>query len=198
LPRNPTPDPDLYFPLHERSEVFSLAVRSAQNPAQFAADVRAALKQIDATMPIYNVATMRQLTQAQLAPSRFAGFLMGLFAGVALLLALVGTYSVMSYVVTQRTREIGIRMALGAQPKQIFEGVIRWGALLGGIGVALGIAGAIALRTSIASLLYQVSATSPLVIGSVALLMLVCALVACYLPARRATRVDPMVALRYE
>jgi len=202
LPRNPTPDPDLYFPLSERSEVFSLAVRVAgaggKDPAQMGNAMRARLKQYDAAMPVYSIATMDELVGQQLSASRFARSLMGTFAGLALLLALVGTYSVMSYLVAQRTQELGIRMALGARPRDIFAGVVLQGLLLGAAGAGAGIVGALLLRRTLGELLYEVSATSPAVLGTVALLIVGATVLACYIPARTATKVDPMVALRNE
>jgi putative ABC transport system permease protein len=198
LPRNPTPDPDIYLPLSERSDSFVLTVRTPGDPGTLAQPLRAELKKFDSSIVSWNVASMRERVGDQLSTSRFAGSLMGLFAAVALLLALVGTYSVMSYLVSQRTQEIGIRMALGARPSQIFRSVVGQGFLMGAVGVGVGVAAALVLARFVASLLFGVSASNPVVIGSVALLMLAASLLACYLPARRATRVDPMVALRYE
>jgi putative ABC transport system permease protein len=196
LPRNPTPDPDIFFPLHERAEVFSLTARTQADPGQMGAALRAAVKEFDAAIPIYNVAPMRDLVGGQLAASRFAGSVMGLFAAIALLLALIGTYSVMSYVVSQSTQEIGIRMALGAQPQHIFRRVVGQGFLFGLLGTGTGVVVSLLLGRALSELLFGVSPTNPLIIGVVALLMLACTALACYVPARRATLVDPMVALR--
>jgi putative ABC transport system permease protein len=142
--------------------------------------------------------TLDNLLSDSVSPRRFSTFLLGIFAGLALLLAAMGIYGVMSYVVSLRTNEIGIRMALGAEPRDIWKLVIGRGAQLALSGVALGIIGAFAFTSVISSLLYGVKPTDPLTFGGVALLLMSVALLACYIPARRAIRVDPVVALRYE
>jgi ABC-type antimicrobial peptide transport system permease subunit len=142
--------------------------------------------------------TVSQVFSDSLGTQHFNLILIGAFAGTALLLAMAGIYGVMAYTVEQRTREFGVRMALGAQPSDVLSLVLRQGIMTIVIGVAAGIFGAIALTRLMASLLYHTSATDPMTFAGVALLLTFIALLASYLPARRATRVDPVIALRYE
>jgi putative ABC transport system permease protein len=153
---------------------------------------------VDNQIPVTRVQTMTEARAASVAGQRFNMLLLGIFASVALILAAVGIYGVISYSVTQRTHEIGIRMALGAQTKDVLKLILGRGLLLALAGVAIGIAGAFALTRVMASLLFNVSATDPVTFAVVALLLVLVALLASYIPARRAMRVDPMVALRYE
>jgi putative ABC transport system permease protein len=141
---------------------------------------------------------MAQVISSSVAGPRFNTLLLGVFAGVALFLAAIGIYGVMAYAVTQQTHEIGIRLALGAQPRNVLQLVLRRGVRLAGVGATFGVAAALALTRLIAGLLYDVSATDPFTFSCVVILLLAIALLACYVPARRAMRVDPMVALRYE
>ena len=153
---------------------------------------------MDPNVPIYDIKTMDQRLSESLARRRFAMFALGLFAMVAMLLAAVGIYGVMSYSVTQRTREIGIRMALGAPTSGVLRLIVGQGMLLAGVGVVIGLAGAVATTRLMASLLYGISATDPTTFVVIGVLLASIALLACYIPAQRATKVDPMVALRYE
>ncbi len=173
-------------------------IRTASDPAALAQAAIGEIHKFDPTLPVTHVMTLDNLLVDSVSPRRFSTFLLGVFAGLALLLAAMGIYGVMSYVVSLRTNEIGIRMALGAQQRDIWRLVIGRGAQLAFAGVALGIVGAFAVTKLISSLLYGVKPTDPITFGGVALLLLSVALLACYVPARRAMRVDPMVALRYE
>jgi len=176
----------------------SLAVRTASDPMALLAAVRGAVKEIDPAQPIGNVKTMETVVAESVADRRLNMLLLGVFAAVALTLAITGIYSVMSYTATQSTREIGIRIALGAQASDVLKLIVGHGAVLSLIGVALGVVAALGLTRLMETLLYGVTATDPLTFVGVSALLMMVALVACYVPARRATKVDPMVALRYE
>jgi putative ABC transport system permease protein len=197
LPDNPTPDPDVYLPFTDRSLQVGIVVRSSVPPASIAAPVRAAIRGLDPSIPIYSVASLDSLVAGQTSQSRFTMWLMGVFAVVALSLAVIGIYGVMSYLVTQRTREIGIRLALGAEGRDILRLVVGNGVRLIAAGIVIGVAAAFALQRLVESLLYGVTAADGASAGAVALLAVV-ALLACYVPALRATRVDPLKALRCE
>jgi putative ABC transport system permease protein len=192
--------PEYYIPFEQApSAVTQVVVRSkGEDAAALTASVRAALKGVDTNLLIWETRTMDELVGQSVAPQRFNVALLGFFAALAMLLAAVGIYGVMSYTVTQRRHELGIRMALGAQRRDVLRLVVRQGMLLTLVGLALGLAGAFAATRLMAGLLYGVSATDPLVFAAVSLLLAAVALVACYVPARRATKVDPMIALRYE
>lgn len=163
-----------------------------------AATAREQVAAIDRGVPVYQIATMDQLLGNSVAPQRFNLFLLGLFASLALALAAVGVYGVLAFSVSRRIHEIGIRLALGAHQRDILRLVIRQGMTLALAGIFLGIVGAMALTRLMAGLLYGVSATDPMTFIAVPVLLMFVALAACYVPARRATRVDPMTALRHE
>ncbi|MBA3320532.1 MAG: ABC transporter permease [Pyrinomonadaceae bacterium] len=176
----------------------SLAVRTKSEPEALTAAVRGAVLAIDKNQPVYDIKTMDDTLSASIANSRLVVLLFGVFALFALLLATVGIYGVISYSVAQHTHEIGIRMALGAQRTDVLRLVVEQGMKLTLLGVVAGITAALVLTRVMASLLYGVSPTDPLVFAGVGLLLTIVALLACYIPARRASKVDPMVALRYE
>ena len=176
----------------------TLVVRTKDNPLSHISAIQNQVKAVDKDLPVYNVRTMEQLRERSAAPQRFQMLLLGSFAAGALILAMVGLYGVMSYAVTQRTHEIGIRMALGAGKREVLSMVLGEGLTLALIGVAIGLAGSLALTRTLTSLLYEVSAIDPLTLVATPLLLAGVALGACFIPARRAAKVDPMVALRYE
>ncbi|HKS29933.1 MAG TPA: ABC transporter permease [Pyrinomonadaceae bacterium] len=176
----------------------TLVARTNSEPTEFTQAIRNEVRAIDPEQPVYNVKTMEQIVDESISAKRLAMVMLGFFAFGALLLAAIGIYAVMSYSVTSRSHEIGIRMALGAQPTDILRLIIRQGLVLTLIGIVLGLAGAFALTRAMTEILYGVDATDPLTFGGISLLLSLVALAACYIPARRATRVDPMVALRYE
>jgi predicted permease len=195
LPANPTADPDIYLPFADRNSLLAIALRTSVPPASLIATVRATIRSTDPSIPVYNVATMDELVGRQTAQSRFTMWLMGIFAACALMLAVVGIYGVMSYLVTQRTREIGIRLALGAADGDILRLVVGNGARLIGVGIAIGVVASIALSRLVTTLLFGVTAWDPASAAAVGVLAAV-AVAACYLPAARAVRIDPLRALR--
>ncbi|MDQ3686028.1 MAG: ABC transporter permease, partial [Acidobacteriota bacterium] len=176
----------------------SIAVRTTSEPASLTAAVRQAVLEIDKDQPIYSVRTMEQILSESVASRRLSMTLFSLLAGLALLLATVGIYGVIAYTVSSRTHEIGVRVALGAQTGDVLRLILKQGLVLILSGVTVGILTAFLLSRVLASLIFEVSATDPATFVVVPLLLVAVALLACYIPARRATRVDPMVALRYE
>ena len=191
--------PFLYVSLRPQSSQFlTMVVRTTSEPQNAMTAIRREFQQLDATLPVYNVKTMVEHMALSLFPARVAATLLGSFGLLALLLAAIGIFGVMSYAVTQRTREIGIRMALGAQYGDVLRLVIRHGMVMTSIGLALGLVASFALTRFMESLLFGVSATDPATFVVIALVLTLVALLACYLPARRATKVDPLIALRCE
>lgn len=190
---------DLYVPYGQSSVVFRyVAIRTASDPQALTHTIRREVAALDQTQAITDVKTMEQLVARSLARPRFNMLLLAFFALLAATLASIGLYGVMSYIVMQRTNEVGIRIALGAQSRDVLRLFVGQGLRLALIGIAIGLAGALLLTRVMASLLYGVSTTDPMTFIGVAALLIGITLLACYIPARRATKVDPLVALRYE
>jgi predicted permease len=189
----------VYYPFEQYiARNMYLLVRTTSDPAPMTAAITKEIQTLDAELPVFDVNTMEQRLYDSRARQRFSMLLLGVFAAFSMTLAAVGIYGVMTYWVTQRTHEIGIRMALGAQPRNILRLVIRQSLILVSVGLAIGLAGAFALTRVMSSLLFGISATDGLTFVMVSLLLGCIALFASYIPARRAAKVDPMVALRYE
>jgi putative ABC transport system permease protein len=176
----------------------TLVIRARDASPGLVAEVKKEIWSLDAQIPVGDVHAMDELVAVSVAQQRFNMLLLGLFAALALILAAVGIYGTMAYTVNQRTHEIGIRTALGAHRRDVLRLIMRDGAKIALFGIASGIAGALALTRLMASLLFDVKPTDPATFAGVAILLALVALAACYIPARRAMRVDPMVALRYE
>ena len=196
------PHPERYFPLtmwmQDAGFFGTIVARSAVPPTSILTSIRGDVRELDASLAVYHVRTMREVIADAMQGTTLQTFLLGSFAGLALILAAVGLYGVMAYLVTQRTHEIGVRMALGAQQNDVLRLVLRQGMKLTLLGIAIGIAGALALSWLLAALLFGVGARDPLTFVVVPVVLALVALAACYIPARRAARVDPLVALRYE
>jgi len=192
-----SPDPDIYLPFADTNSQIALAIRTSVPPDAVAAPVRAAIRAADPAIAIYGVATMNERFREQTAASRFLTWTMGVFAGIALGLCALGIYGVTSYVVTQRTREIGIRLALGAQPREVLRAIVAGGARLILIGIALGSVASIALRRVVSSQVLDVPLTDPAA-GLALVLFALIGLAACLVPGLRATRLDPVRALHQE
>ena len=192
-------EPEAYVP-HAQVPFGSmtLVVKTAPDARSLVSAVRNEVRALDKDLPVYNVKTLEDYLAASVAQPRFNTLLLASFAGLALVLTAVGLYGVMSYAVVQRTHEMGIRIALGAQTGDVLKLVVGQGMLLALIGVGMGLLASLAATRVLASLLYEVSAADPLIYAGITLLITTVALLACYIPARRATKVDPMVALRYE
>jgi putative ABC transport system permease protein len=194
------PKPQMYLS-YRQAEFFwpeDLVVRTDVDPASLAATVRNAVWEIDKEQPVSNIRTMEDILADSIARQRFSMLLLGVFAGVALLLAAVGIYGVMSYSVAQRTHEIGIRMALGAQTSAVLKLAVGYGLKLVVAGVVIGLVAAFVLTRLMSTLLFGITATDPATFALISLLLIAVAAIASYIPARRATKVDPLIALRYE
>jgi putative ABC transport system permease protein len=196
------PRPGIYVPYAQEAAYWlaprDLAIRAQSDPLALAASVRQAIRSIDSDQTVSNVRTMEQVLSEAVAGRRFSMLLLGAFAGVALLLAALGTYGVIAHSVARRTQEIGIRIALGARPNDVLRLVLGHGARLAIAGAVFGVLGALALTRLMGSLLFGVSPTDPMTFFVTALALPAVAVLASFIPARRATRVDPMIALRCE
>jgi predicted permease len=190
---------EIYVPFRQSaSSHMRLIVKSTVDPAALASSIRAAVAEIDKDQPVFGISTMKQLIVDSVSTRRMTLILLALFSTLALVLAAIGIYGVISYSVAQRTHEIGIRMALGAGKTDVLRMILAQGARIAGAGVAIGMVASFGLTRLLASLLFSVSAADPLTFAAVAILLFLVALLACYIPARRTLRVDPMIALRYE
>ncbi len=200
-PESPSAEMALWWPIAQTPvsvNSMAVAVRGSSDPALLANDLRQAVRQLDPTLATSDIRAMGDIADANISTPRFALFLVALFAALALTLAAIGIYGVISYSVSQRTHEFGLRMALGAQPADVLRLVLRQGVRLALLGVVLGLAGALLLGRVLRGLLFEVSASDPITLASVSLVAVAIAALACYLPARRATAVDPAHALRTE
>jgi predicted permease len=191
--------PQVYMPLAQApTRAMTVTIRAGVDPANLTAAVRSEIAQIDANQPIYSITTMEKMTGDSLAERRFAMLLMAGFAVTAMLLASLGIYGVLAYLVAHRTHEIGVRVALGAKQGSVIRTVVRQGLTLAAVGIGVGLAGAFALSRTISSMVYGISATDPLTFAAVPMILIGVAAAACYVPAWRASKIDPMVALRHE
>jgi predicted permease len=202
LDRKPVPEIDLPYN-HTGANPFGLqdvflVMKTTVDPAAGATALRAALKSVDSELAVANVYTMEEVISRSMAARQMNPVLLGAFSVIALVLATAGLYGVISYTVSQRTRELGIRMALGAQPADVVKLVMRQGTRLAALGLGAGLAGAFGLSRFMEGLLYGVSTKDPLTFGSLALLLGIIALLATWMPARRASRVDPIIAIKGE
>jgi len=196
---NSEPKPAYYMP---QSQVpftqLIVVVKSSNDPHSLISSVNREVRSMDQELPVFSIKTMEEYISASVAAPRFNTTLLSIFAAVALVLTIIGLYGVMSYSVAQRTNEIGIRMALGAQTRDVLALIVKQGVMLVLIGLGLGMVGALALTRLLATLLFGVTAKDPMTFISIAALLSLVALLACFIPAWRATRVDPLEALRCE
>jgi putative ABC transport system permease protein len=191
--------PEIYIPHAQLpTETLDAVVRTSVSPLSLVSSARSVVHELDSELPVARIRTLDDVVARSISEPRFYMLLLGAFAGVALLLAALGIFGVMSYAVVERSREIGIRLALGALPADVLDAVLRKALLLTLAGVGAGLAGAIALSRALAHLLFNLSPTDPTTLVETAALLTAVALLASYLPARQATRVDPLIALRSE
>jgi putative ABC transport system permease protein len=195
--------PELYFQVRQAANQFlganvSFVVRAANDSVPLESSIRNAVRELDATLPVYNLWSMDEVVSKSVVQPRFLALLLATFSGIALFLAAIGIYGVMAYSVAQRTQEIGVRMALGARPHHVLRLVLRQSLFMLVTGTVIGLAGAFAVTRLMRTLLFEITATDPVTYISVIGLLVVVALLASYIPARRAAKVDPLVALRYE
>ena len=197
--QEPDPDPVVYMPYRSLANPFmTVIIRTPGEPAQLTSAIREEVRAIDPDLPLFGIRTMNEALAQQRWPFRIFGTMFAMFATIALVLSAVGLYAITAYSVAQRTQEIGVRMALGAQSTQLWWLVIRAGLVQLAIGLVIGMAGALGVGRLLKSLLVQQTPNDPITLGSIALLFVVVSLAACFWPARRATRLDPVHALRYE
>jgi predicted permease len=192
------PEPYLYLPYAQSNRGMKLLAETTGDPLRLANQVRAEVAALDNRVPVLNISTLGLVIRSDVYEQQLAASVVGALGGMALVLAAIGLYGVISYTVVQRTREIGIRMALGAQRRDALRLVLWQGVRLAAIGIAAGLAGALAATRLLAKILYGVGPRDPVTFACVAVLMMAVALAASYIPARRATKVDPLVAVRYE
>jgi len=195
--------PELYMQVRQVANYFlggngSFVVRTSNESLSLESSIRSAVRELDPTLPVYNLRSMNEVVSRSMVQPRFLAILLATFSGIALFLAAIGIYGVMAYSVAQRTQEIGVRMALGAQPFHVLRLIFGQSLVMLLIGTVIGLAGAFALTRLMRTLLFEVTATDPLTYVSVVIVLTVVALLACYVPARRAAKVDPLIALRYE
>jgi putative ABC transport system permease protein len=189
----------VYLPFQQNpGQNLTLVARTSSDPRTFAGAVRREVSAIDNNLPVSNIKFMDEIIGKSVAQPRVYALLLGIFAGLALILATIGIYGVMSYTVIQRTHEIGIRMALGARPRDVLKLIVKQGMVLGGLGVIIGLLVSFAVTRVLASQLYGISTTDPVTFAAISLLLIFVAVIACVIPALRATKVNPMVAVRYE
>jgi putative ABC transport system permease protein len=193
------PNPELYFSAQQDLwPAMSLVIRSTIEPSSLSASVRQAVNEVDRSVPVADVKTMDHVVSESITQPRFNLFLLGLFGAVAMVLSAAGIYGVTAYTVTQRTHELGIRIALGAQVGDVLKMILGQGMAVIGVGLVVGLAAAFALTRLLRTLLFGVGENDPLTFVAITAILVLVALIACYIPARRATKVDPLTSLRAE